>query len=117
MQLGSAISPARFSSVSRSGGSRVATRWKFTAGGFGATALLVASQALAQSAGPATLAAPSITVPAGSAVAAFYDTYQAHPLWFHGGVDNAAVTQLVAILQRAPFDGFAAGSQLAADVQ
>jgi L,D-transpeptidase YcbB len=38
-------------------------------------------------------------------------------MWFRGGVDNPAVAQLVAILQRAPFDGFAAGPQLALQVQ
>ena len=38
-------------------------------------------------------------------------------MWFRGGVDNPAIAQLIAILQRAPFDGFAAGPQLAAQVQ
>src|SRR5689334_381891 len=51
-------------------------------------------------------------------VAAAYDTYRVQPIWFRGGVvDNAAVAQLIAILQRAPFDGFAEGPQLAAQVQ
>src|SRR4051794_12745739 len=59
---------------------------------------------------------PSAAVPAGSAVAAFYDTYRTQPIWFRGSVDNAARGQLIAILQRAPFDGFAAGPQLAAEV-
>ena len=35
--------------------------------------------------------------------------WQAQPIWFRGGVDNPAVAQLVTILQRAPFDGFADG--------
>jgi murein L,D-transpeptidase YcbB/YkuD len=59
----------------------------------------------------------SVIVPAATGVAAFYDTYRTQPSWFRGGVDNAAVSQLVAILLRAPFDGFAAGPQLAAQVQ
>ena len=48
---------------------------------------------------------------------AFYETYHTQPIWFRGGVDNPAVAQLIAILQRAPFDGFAAGPQLALQVQ
>jgi murein L,D-transpeptidase YcbB/YkuD len=55
--------------------------------------------------------------PASSAVASAYDTYHIQPFWFRGGVTNAAVSQLIAILQRAPFDGFAEGPQLAAQVQ
>jgi murein L,D-transpeptidase YcbB/YkuD len=51
-------------------------------------------------------------------VAAFYDTYRTQTIWFRGGTMNeAAVTQLTTILQRAPFDGFAEGPQLAAQVQ
>ena len=57
------------------------------------------------------------TAPVASAVAAFYDTYKTHPVWFRGGAESAAVAQLTAILQRAPFDGFAAGPQLAQEVQ
>jgi L,D-transpeptidase YcbB len=75
-------------------------------------ALLVGSPAVAQN-----LTAPSASLSAAAAVAAYYDTYHAPPIWFRSGIDNAAVTQLVAILQRAPFDGFAAGPQLAAQVQ
>jgi murein L,D-transpeptidase YcbB/YkuD len=51
-------------------------------------------------------------------VASAYDTYRVQPIWFRaGGVDNAAAGQLIAILQRAPFEGFADGPQLAAQVQ
>ena len=71
------------------------------------TALFCASPALAQSSG--TLAAP--------AVAAAYQTYHIQPMWFRGGVESPAVGQLVAILQRAPFDGLADGPELAAHVQ
>src|SRR4051812_31493166 len=52
-----------------------------------------------------------------SSVAAFYDTWRAQPIWFKNGVNAAAVAQLTAILQRAPFDGLASGPQLAAQVQ
>jgi murein L,D-transpeptidase YcbB/YkuD len=75
-------------------------------------ALLMASPAAAQNLAPA-----STSLPAAAAVAAYYDTYHAPPIWFRGGIDSPAVTQLVAILQRAPFDGFAAGPQLAAQVE
>ncbi|HEX3422530.1 MAG TPA: L,D-transpeptidase family protein [Sphingomicrobium sp.] len=52
-----------------------------------------------------------------AAVASFYDTYRSQPIWFRGGANAAAIAQLTAILQRAPFDGFAEGPQLAAQVQ
>jgi len=76
--------------------------------------LLLASAALAQ---PALPAASPLTVPADTAVAASYETYHIQPIWFRGGVDNAAVTALTSILRRAPFDGVAAGPQLAAEVE
>ena len=56
-------------------------------------------------------------VSAAAAVSSFYDTHLAQPIWFRNGVASAAIPQLVNILQRAPFDGFAAGPQLAAQVQ
>src|SRR3954451_19083347 len=97
--------------MSRAGGSPVPVRvQKFRAAGVTAVALFLASAAPAQTIAPAV-------VPATSAVAAFYETYHIRPMWFRGGVDNPAVPQLIAILQRAPFDGFAAGPQLALQVQ
>jgi murein L,D-transpeptidase YcbB/YkuD len=75
-------------------------------------ALLAAGPALAQASNGGSAA-----MPAAANVAAFYDTYGAQPIWFRAGANDAAVSQLVAILQRAPFDGFAAGPQLAAQVQ
>jgi L,D-transpeptidase YcbB len=81
-----------------------------TTGGVGILALFLASAVPAQAIAPTA-------VPASSTVAAFYETYRTQPMWFRGGVDNPAVAQLVAILQRAPFDGFAAGPQLALQVQ
>jgi murein L,D-transpeptidase YcbB/YkuD len=83
--------------------------------GVSASALLLASPASAQMSAPT--ATTSVAAPAASAVAAFYDTYKTQPIWFRGGVDNPAITHLIAILQRAPFDGFAAGPQLALQVQ
>ena len=82
----------------------------FGPAGVGAAALILAYPAPTQVIAPAA-------VPVGSAVAAFYETYRTQPLWFRGGVDNPAVAQLIAILQRAPFDGFGAGPQLAIQAQ
>jgi len=59
----------------------------------------------------------SATVPVTAAVASFYDSLHTQPIWFRGGTNTAAIAQLTAILQRAPFDGFAKGPQLAAQVQ
>ena len=75
--------------------------------------------ALAFAAGPASSATDgqSTAVTVGSAVASFYDTLHSQPIWFRGGANAAAIAQLTAILQRAPFDGFAEGPQLAAQVQ
>jgi L,D-transpeptidase YcbB len=56
-------------------------------------------------------------LPAASAVASVYDTFKMSPLWFRGGAVSPAATQLVQILRRAPFDGFAMGPQLAAQVE
>ena len=70
---------------------------------------------LASSAGPAQPAATSLAVSAD--VTAAYDTYNVKPIWFRGGAEDPAVAQLIAILNRAPFDGFAEGPQLAAQVQ
>lgn len=72
--------------------------------------LIVASPTDAQTTTP-------VLPPASPAVAAFYDTFHAHNIWFRAGQDDRAVAQLIGILQRAPFDGFRDGPQLAADVQ
>jgi L,D-transpeptidase YcbB len=88
---------------------------KLTAKLTGATlgALLIGCPLAAQTvtpSGPAPL-------PVMSAVAAYYQTYGSQPMWLRGGVDNPAITQLVTILKRASFDGFAQGPQLAAQVE
>ena len=61
--------------------------------------------------------AQGVSLPALTSVTAFYDTHRAQPIWFRNGVNPALVAQLTAILQRATFDGLAAGPQLAAQVQ
>jgi murein L,D-transpeptidase YcbB/YkuD len=59
----------------------------------------------------------SASIAAASSVGAFYDSQIARPIWFRNGQNAAAISQLTAILQRAPFDGFVEGPQLAAQVQ
>ncbi len=75
--------------------------------------------ALAFAAGPAASATDgqSAAVSVGSAVASFYDSLHSQPIWFKGNANTAAVAQLTAILQRAPFDGFPEGPLLATQVQ
>jgi murein L,D-transpeptidase YcbB/YkuD len=88
------------------------SRLKFVAFGLAGSALVSGLPAFAQSG----TVAPT-TLPAASSVAAFYDQWQTQPIWFRGGVENPAVGRLINILQRAPFDGFAEGPQMAAEVQ
>jgi murein L,D-transpeptidase YcbB/YkuD len=78
-----------------------------------AAALVAVSPAYGQA---SNTAVPVSTVPAASAVAAYYQRYNS-PVWYRGAPNAAAIQQLIAILQRAPFDGFAEGPQLAAQVQ
>jgi L,D-transpeptidase YcbB len=73
--------------------------------------------AIGSSSAQAAADGQSASVSAGAAVAAFYDTLHSQPIWFRNGPDTAAIAQLTAILQRSPFDGFAQGPQLAAQVQ
>jgi len=77
--------------------------------------LALATPLVAQPLAPGTAPAISFAVPAD--VSAVYDTYRIQPIWARHGLDEAAVAQLVLILQRAPFDGFADGPELAAQVQ
>jgi L,D-transpeptidase YcbB len=74
-----------------------------------ASALVVAASA------PSPSAAQSL--PVARAVDAAYETYHIKPIWFRSGVPDPAVARLIAILQRAPLDGFAEGPALAAQVQ
>ncbi|HVI06260.1 MAG TPA: L,D-transpeptidase family protein [Sphingomicrobium sp.] len=83
-----------------------------------ALALLSAgSIASAQEVGQPSSPIPSQTLGVASDVNAAYDTFHIQPIWFRAGIDNPALGQLTAILQRAPFDGFAEGPQLAAQIQ
>lgn len=82
-----------------------------------AAALMAAMPAFAQAAASAPAAAQASAIPVSTAVAAFYDKWRTQPIWFRRGAESTAVSQLIAILQRAPFDGFAAGPQLAVQVQ
>jgi len=89
------------------------TKLKILAVGVSGLTLALASAA------PVAAAADgqSAAVPVAAAVASFYDTYHSQPIWFRGGANTAAIAQLTAILQRAPFDGLSEGPQLAAQVQ
>jgi murein L,D-transpeptidase YcbB/YkuD len=78
-------------------------------------ALFAGVAASAQSVAPDP--ASSLAPPQSDDVATFYATYKPQPIWTRNGINEAATAQLVAILQRAPFDGFAEGPQLAAQVQ
>ena len=82
-------------------------------------AFLVAQPLSAQSQPPAAASAvPAAALPAvPSDITDAYSTFRVGPIWFKGGVDNPASSQLVSILQRATFDGFAEGPQLATDVK
>lgn len=88
------------------------------AAALGASAFVAGAPLSAQTTVPSSAqqAAP-VGQAVGPDVAAAYSTYRMAPIWFHAGVADPAVQQLVAILQRAPFDGFADGPQLAAQVQ
>lgn len=82
----------------------------------GAAVLLAGSPAHGQASASLAVPVPVPVVPAATAVAAFYDRWNS-PIWYRGAPNTAAISQLVAVLQRAPFDGFALGPQLAAQVQ
>ena len=93
-----------------------ATKFKLAAIGLGAAALLSAS-ASAQVPVSSPASGQSSVIPAAASVASFYATHGKQGIWFRGGDQSAAAAQLISILERAPFDGFAAGPQLAADVK
>jgi L,D-transpeptidase YcbB len=77
----------------------------------------VAASIPAYAQAPAPIAAPSPALAAAPDVIAAYDKLRIQPIWVRGGVESPAIAQLVAILQRAPFDGLPEGPQLAAQVQ
>ena len=90
------------------------SRLKVAALGLCTSTLLSAVPASAELAASGSQAS---AVSAAAGVSAFYGTWQSQPIWFRGGVARPAVAQLITILQRAPFDGFAEGPQLAQQVQ
>ena len=59
-----------------------------------------------------TAAASPIAV--SGAVARFYENRGNQPIWFRDGLNSDATTRFLAILQRAPIDGFRDGPRLAA---
>jgi L,D-transpeptidase YcbB len=61
-------------------------------------------------------AAPAIAtpIPVSGAVTRFYESRGNRPIWFSGGPRSDAATRFLAILQRAPIDGFRDGPRLAA---
>ena len=81
--------------------------------------LIVASSALLASATlRAQVLAPLFVAPAvPTEISSIYDTYHVAPMWFRNGAQTPAVAQLVSILKRAPFDGFAEGPQLASQIE
>ena len=85
-----------------------------------AAALLVgvASPGLtrARPAPPAPVAVAPLIMVSDPGVAAYYARFGQRPIWFRGSTAPAAA-HLAEILRRAPFDGFAAGPQLAQTVE
>jgi len=78
-----------------------------------------AVQAQPAGAVPALLQLPyqSANLPSSSEVSGFYSGWHFSPIWFNGNAPKPAVNDLLAILQRAPLDGIAAGPQYAAQIQ
>jgi murein L,D-transpeptidase YcbB/YkuD len=85
--------------------------------GLSVTATAFAAPLAAQALAPPPAPAPAVSFPVPADITAVYDTYRIQPIWTRNGLNEAAVAQLTSILQRAPFDGFAEGPQLAAQVQ
>ena len=93
--------------------SRLGILTLMTAGAALVAAPASATQPVSGSAEQTTLV--SFQVPA--EIAAAYEKYRIQPIWTRHGLDEPAVSELISILQRAPFDGFADGPKLAAEVQ
>jgi murein L,D-transpeptidase YcbB/YkuD len=83
----------------------------------GTVAMLPVAATAAQPTAPTVVQAAPVSFPVAPEVAAAYDTYRIQPIWTRHGLDDAAVTQLVSILQKAAFDGLQDGPALAAQVQ
>jgi murein L,D-transpeptidase YcbB/YkuD len=80
-------------------------------------ALLWAEPTLAQLGATTPVAAQVPSTPVLGSVSTFYVQRIAQPIWFRNGANTTAIALLTTILRRAPFDGFASGHQLAAEVQ
>lgn len=80
-------------------------------------AIACALPAGAEPLAPVLEASTPAPIPIMAEVAAAYGTFHIQPMWFHNGAPSPAVERLVAILRRAPFDGFSDGTQLAAQVE
>jgi len=80
--------------------------------------ILAAAAALSLQPIAATAAAqPAGSLAASPSIEAIYRTWRYAPIWFSGNTAKPATQRLLQILNRAPVDGFAAGPQLAAQVQ
>jgi murein L,D-transpeptidase YcbB/YkuD len=110
MQLGWGMSTGYICAVFDGGSEVRLGKLKTATFGVGVAALLSAAAATAQ---PTS----SSALPATTAVSGFYDSYKDQRIWFRNGAEDPALGQLVSILQRAPFDGFDSGPQLAQQVQ
>lgn len=82
---------------------------------FAAVAAFTLQPIAAAAQAPAGFASPNL--PTSDAVDAVYSIWRYAPIWFSGNAAKPAVQQLMQILHRAPVDGFAAGPQVAAQVQ
>jgi murein L,D-transpeptidase YcbB/YkuD len=82
---------------------------------FAAVAAFTLQPIAAAAQAPAGFASPNL--PTSGAVDAVYSSWRYAPIWFSGNAAKPAVQQLMQILHRAPVDGFAAGPQVAAQVQ
>ncbi|MDQ3075245.1 MAG: L,D-transpeptidase family protein [Pseudomonadota bacterium] len=82
--------------------------------------MLVPVSAQAAVAGAAVMGAPgaiAATQGASRAVESFYAGRRDAPLWFDGGRERPAASELVQILHRAPVDGLTSGPRLAAQIE
>jgi L,D-transpeptidase YcbB len=93
-------------------------RHRLLAGAAAAALTVLCTPVSAASAPGVAAAAGSPSVATGNpAVDAFYASRRGAPLWLRDGTDGTAARELIAALEQAPLDGFAAGPALAAQAQ
>lgn len=81
-------------------------------------ALVGAGPSAAQAPPPGASISGSASFATAPEVSAAYETFNLKPIWFRAGaLDEQAIAQVIAILRRAPFDGFSEGPELAASVE